>query len=96
MDLFVEFAAEVVLELVLEGIFGLTIENPKVKTWVKTTVFVVFSQAVAGFVWFLAWNVPAENGDYRGNYVCGAMALVLTLGFLLGAIRGHKRNWKQD
>lgn len=96
MDCFVEFVLEILLEGLLEGIFGLTIENPKVKTWVKTAVFVALSQAVAGFLWFLALTIPAVDGDTSGNYVCGAIALVLTLGFLLGAIHGHKRNWQQD
>ena len=90
-----EFLFEVILEGILEGVLGLTMENPKLKTWVKTAIFVVVSQAVAGFIWFLALNVPAEKGDLSGNYVCGAMALALSVGFLLGAIHGHRQQWKQ-
>ena len=91
-----DFLLELLFEGLLEGISALTIENQKVKTWVKTAVFVVLSQVVAGFAWFLALSVPPVDGNAGGNYICGAIALALTVGFLLAAVDGHNRDWKQQ
>ena len=91
MDLIGQF----IFELILEGIFGVTVKNPKVKTWVKTIVYLVFAEAMAGFI---AWmSVSAYlSGNTSGGIVCGVIALGLAIGFLIGGIYGHKRDWKQD
>ena len=90
-----EFIGELIIELILEGVFGVTVKNPKVKTWVKTFVFLMFAEAVAGL---LAWISVSTylSGNISGGIVCGIIAIGLGIGFLIGGIYGHKRNWKQD
>lgn len=89
-----DFIFELIFELVLEGIFGLTIHNPKVKTWVKTVVFLLIMEAFAGFFLWLSYNNPeAEAG---GDIVCRVIAIVMGLAFLIMAIDAHRRNWKQE
>lgn len=89
-----EFVLEFLFELIVEGIFSLTVENPKVKTWIKTAVFLIFSEAVAGFVLWLSFAVPVEAGPV-GVMVCRVIGIGLGAGFLIAAIHGHKRDWKQ-
>ncbi len=87
MDLLVEF----VFDFVLEGIFHLTFGNPKLKTWIKTVFFLLFSEAIAGlFLW-----ISFEAADRFGALVCRIIALALGVGFLALAFWGHKRDWKQ-
>lgn len=40
------FLCEFIFELILEGIFGVTIKNPRVKTWVKTMVYLLLAEGV--------------------------------------------------
>lgn len=91
MDIIFEF----VFELILEGIFGLTIHNPKVKTWVKTAVFLLISEAVVGLFLWISFAVPAETG-MGGDWVVRVIAIGLGIGFLAMAVYGHKRDWKQE
>ena len=89
-----EFLFELIFEIILEGIFGLTVKNPKVKTWVKTLVFLLLGEAVAGLFLWISYVAPeAEPG---GDIVCRVIAIAVGVGFLIAAIYGHKRGWKQD
>ncbi len=90
-----DFVFELIFEIVLEGIFGLTIHNPKAKAWVKTLVFVLITQLLAGFFAFLALSIPPQDGNISCNLICGAAALALSVGFLIMAVYGHRRDWKQ-
>lgn len=89
-----DFIVEFLFEVIVEGIFDVTVHNPKVKTWVKTLVFLVFSEALAGFFLWLSFRAPAAEPG--GDIVCRIIAIALGIGFLAGAIHGHRRDWKQD
>lgn len=89
-----DFIFEFLFELVLEGIFGLTIHNPKVKTWVKTLVFLLITEVFAGFFIWLSYHAPeAEPG---GDMVCRVIGIIMGLAFLILAIDAHRRDWKQE
>ena len=90
-----EFLYELIFEVILEGIFGATIENPKVKTWFKTTVYLLIAEGVAILIGIASVSMY-RNGNPSGAIVGGLIALALGIGFLIGAIYGHKRDWKQD
>ena len=89
-----DFLFEFLFEAVLEGIFAITIHNPKVKTWIKTLIFLVLSEALAGFFLWLSFSAPAAEPG--GDLVVRFIAIALGIGFLAGAIHGHRRDWKQD
>ena len=89
-----EFLFELIFEIILEGIFGLTVKNPKVKTWVKTLVFLLLTESMAGFFLWVSYKAPAAEPG--GDIVCRVIAMALGTGFLIAAIYGHKRGWKQD
>ena len=89
-----EWIFEFLFECILEGIFEITVHNPKVKTWVKTAVFLVLSEALAGFFLWLSFAVPAAEPG--GDLVVRVIAIALGIGFLAGAIHGQRRDWKQD
>lgn len=90
-----EFLCELIFEIILEGVFGLTVKNPKVKTWVKTAFFVLFSEMVAGLIGWFSYQAY-KNGNNSGGVGGVIIAVVLGIGFLAGAVYGHKRDWKQD
>ena len=89
-----DFLLELLFEVILEGIFGLTVKNPRVKTWIKTLVFLLISEAFAGFFLWLSYHAPAAEPG--GDIVCRVVAIALGVGFFVAAIYSHRRNWEKD
>ena len=89
-----DFICELIFEIVLEGFFGLTVENPKAKTWTKTVCFLLLAEGFAGAMVWLSVEACLE-GNVSGGIVVGIIA-AWAVGSLVGAVYGHKRNWKQD
>ena len=90
-----DFICELIFEIVLEGFFGLTVENPKAKTWTKTVCFLLLAEGFAGAMVWLSVEACLE-GNVSGGIVVGIIAAAWAVGSLVGAVYGHKRNWKQD
>lgn len=90
-----DFLCELILEVILEGIFGMTIKNPKVKTWIKTTVYLLLAEGVAILLGIASVSMY-RGGNTLGGIGCGIISTLLAIGFLIGGIYGHKRNWKQE
>ena len=90
-----DFLMEFIFEVVLEGIFELTVKNPKVKLWVRTAVFLLIAEAVPVVLGIAAVSMY-RNGNTSGGIVGIIICTALAIGFLIGGIYGHKRNWKQD
>jgi hypothetical protein len=87
-----ELLYEFIFELILEGIFGLTVENPKVKTWFKTVVFLVIAEGIA--ITILVCGICTYcSGNTSGGIGMIAVASVLAIGFLIGCIYRHKKGW---
>jgi len=74
--------------LVLEGIFGLTIKNPKLKTRLKTVIFLLVTGVIVAVVIWLAFH--------SANGLVGITGLALSALFICAAVEGHKRDWKQE
>ena len=89
-----DFLGELIFEIILEGVFGLTVENPKVKTWVKTTVYLLMAEGFAAAVALMSISA-FRQGNTAGAIACGALAAIMAVGFLIGSIHGHRREWKQ-
>lgn len=90
-----EFICELIFEIILEGFFGLTVENPKAKTWTKTVIFLLFAEGMSAFLIWIGTKTYLD-GNTSGGVVCIIISVAMAIGFLIGAIYGHKRNWKQD
>lgn len=90
MDIISEF----IFEIVLEGIFGLTVENPNLKTWIKTTVFIVVSQFFTAVLVWMAIDV--WRSDNNGWIIYTVIAAAWGIGTLIAAVYGHKRKWIQE
>lgn len=91
MEFVLDCILEFLFEFVLEGILHLTVGNPKLKTWIKTVFFLIFSESVAGL--FL-WLGVADTGS-DGSWVCKTIGLCLGIGSLPLGFWGHQRDWKQ-
>lgn len=89
-----EFIAEFICEVILQGIFDVTIENPKVHTRVKTVIFTIFTQLItAGFVWL---TVSARRANNDGWIICGILSVAWGIGMLIAAIYGHRKGWPKN
>ena len=95
VDGILEFLCELFFEIILEGFFGLTVENPKAKTWTKTVCFLLLAEGFAGVMVWLSVEAYLE-GNVSGSIGVGIIAAAWAVGTLIGAVYGHKRNWKQD
>lgn len=83
------FLALAVIAVALELVI-----TSKIKTWKKTLVFLVFAEAIAGGMAWLAWRI-FQNGNPSGALVTAVIAGFLALLFAVGAIIGHRKHWKQ-
>lgn len=94
---------EIIQDYVLEGCFfiGLVVigciilmvmTDKKIKTWVKTTVFLVFSESFAAFIGWMGWQ-SFYHGNRSGAFVAAAIAVILAIVFLGSGIKGHKMEW---
>ena len=90
-----ELLCELIFEIILEGFFGLTVKNPKAKLWTKTICFLVVAEGVAFFLAYLSVKTYL-GGNVSGGIVSGVISGLLGIGFVFGAVYGHKRNWKQE
>ena len=79
---------EFIFTIVLEGIFGLTIKNPKLKTQIKTVLFLLFVGAVVALILWLA--------IISASIFVGIVGLTLAVFFIYTAAEGHKSDWKQE
>ena len=86
-----DFIFEFIFEVFVEGLFAGTVKNPKVKTWVKTLVFLLMSEAVAAVFLWISYAAPQDGGAW----VVRIIAIGLGLGFLVAAIHGHRTDWKK-
>ena len=89
-----DFLCDLIFEIILEGLFGITVKNPKLKTWTKTAFFLLFSELIAA--WILFSGISAwQRDNIEGGIVISLMGAALAIGFAAGAAYGHKRDWKQ-
>ena len=81
--------------MILECLFGITIENPKVKTWIKTALYLLLAEGMTVLLGIASVSMY-RGGNTSGGIGCGIISALLAIGFLIGGIYGHKRNWKHD
>ena len=93
-----------ILDYILEGVvfLGLFIvalitstimTSKEIKTWVKTTVFLVLSESFAAFIGWMGWQSYCD-GNQVGAFGGAAIAFVLAIVFIVTAILGHKKEWR--
>ena len=90
MELLLEF----LFELLFEVPFDAAMESKRLKTWVKTTLFIILGGAVV-LLFAVITVSTACDGNISGAVAAGAVTLALLAMVIFGAIFGHKRNWKQ-
>lgn len=76
-------------------VFTLVFSSRRIKTGVKTLVFLLSSETVAGLLCWLSLTTY-RSGNTAGGIVCLAVTAALAVGFLIGAVYGHRKGWKQD
>ena len=88
-----DFLVEIIMELLFEVPLEAAMESKKLKKSVKTTIFCIIGGGITvlfGAITALMWI----DNDATGAF----FMILITLGMLamtiFGAIRGHKRNWK--
>lgn len=84
---------EVVLELLFEIPFETTMESRKLKTSVKTVLFCILGGLIEALFVFITVSSWQDNDDIS-RFFMTAITVVWILLVVFGAIRGHKRKWK--
>lgn len=90
------------MDFIIEIVFGfleccldVTFESKKVKTWTKTVLFILFTQALtAAFAWLTV--ACYQNKNIEGCVVVGILTAAWGIGMLIATVYSHKRNWKKD
>ena len=85
---------ELIFEIILEGVFHLTVKNQKIKLWVRTGFFIVFTQVLTVIFAIVAASL-LQDGDKHG-YIILVIAAAWGIGMLIAAIYGHKKGWPKN
>lgn len=83
---------EFILEVVLEPICDLVFSSRRVRTGVKTTAFLIFTQIITVLLAYPA--VLGDNITETGRYIMSVCAALWCIATVLTAIYGHKHKWK--
>ena len=89
MDLIFEFVAELLFEVPFE----IAMENRRIKTWIKTTLFCILGGLLSFLFGFIAVSVWLDQRNIVGTVVMALLTLGWIAFIILGAIWGHKRKW---
>lgn len=89
-----DFLLELIFEIILEGIFGVTVNNPKLKLWVRTAFFFVFTQIIT--VLLAIGTVSIYSAGDGLWYVMAGLAAAWGIGMLIAAIYGHRKGWPKN
>lgn len=92
MDFLIEFLGEFLFEVPFE----VTMESRKVKTWVKTVLFCLLGGVLTALFAFMTVSIWMNDRNITGVIVLAVITLGWVIFVILGAIRGHKRKWKQN
>lgn len=91
-----EFLMELIMGILFEAPIEATMESKRVKTWIKTTLFVILGAAVDVLFILVACSVCFSDHDPSGSIIFWILAVGWTALILYGAIVGHKHKWKQS
>lgn len=98
LEILLEVAKEIGVGIGLGIGFGIVMvlfSNKKTKTGVKTLIFLLLSETVAGLLCWLSWSTY-RSGNTVGGIVLLSVCVMLAIVFLLGAVYGHRKEWKQN
>ena len=90
-----DFLVELILEILFEAPLELAMGSRRLKKSVKTVLFCILGGGLTvlfGFIALCTW----QDGDSTGAFFVSLITLVMLIGTIVGAIRGHKNNWKSD
>lgn len=90
-----EFLPELAGALLFEAPFEAAMESRRVKTWVKTLLFSLLGGAMAALFTVMTVSFRRDQQNTAGTAVPALITLGWSAFVVFGAIRGHKRKWKQ-
>ena len=88
-----DFLVELILEILFEAPIDAAMESKRLKTGVKTAIFCVLGGALFVFFAFLSFSAWIRRDVTAGVFMT-AITVVFLFCVIVGAIRGHKRKWK--
>lgn len=89
-----DFVMELIFEIILEGVFGVTVHNQRIKLWVRTAIFIFISQIFT--VLFAIGAASLLQKDDKTGYVLVVVAVVWCIVMLTAAIHGHRKGWPKN
>lgn len=92
MDFMMEFLFGLLFEAPAEAVMG----SKRVKTSVKTTLFLLLGLSLSALFGIMAFSVNDHGDNLTGALVIGLICICWTAFVIWGAVSGHKRKWKKD
>lgn len=93
LDLLVQGAVWIVLALAGLVIYSILVADG-VKTWIKTTVFLIAGEAVAAFLGWISWQTFL-TGNNGGAWAGGIISVLVAIAVIWIAAAHHKTDWKK-
>lgn len=90
-----DFLVELVLTFLFEAPIDAAMESKKLKTGVKTAIFCTLGTLLTAFFAFLTVLAWREQ-DVTSSVFMTLITVVFFAFIVYGAIRGHKRGWKNQ
>lgn len=89
-----DFLMELIFAILLEGVFHLTVRNQKIKLWVRTAFFIMFTQILTALVAMGAVSLYSAGDRYW--YILAGLAAVWGISMLIATIYGHRKGWPKN
>ncbi len=85
----------VLIGLAIVGVSFELVMASKIKAWKKTALFLLFTEGIAAAIGCMAWYSWRQGSSFGSVVVIAVVAVLLSVGFLIGGIWGHRKGWKQ-
>ena len=82
---------EAVLEIIITPLWDLLFQSRKVKNWIKTGIYLLFTQGITLFIAFV--GLLSSYISQTGRWVIAGIAAVWCLITVIFGIYEHKRKW---
>lgn len=86
---------EFVLEFLLEVFLEAPMESKRLKTWVKTAMFLVFTNFLTLVMILSTVDVWKDQHSIPGTIFMSLLTFAWFAATIWMAVRGHKHKWKQ-
>jgi hypothetical protein len=90
-----DFLIELLFGLLFEAPVEAVMESRRVKTWIKTMVFLLLGFFLSVLFGFMSYSIAVNGDNLPGSIVSGLICAAWTAFIIWSAVSGHKRKWRK-